>query len=55
MKGEVKASYSVDCGKCLKTVELFAGNKKDAIAEARRLGWKLTKKYGWVCDCTEQD
>ncbi len=43
IKGYISSQKTVWCGKCVEWEYI------DNTKNARQLGWKLTKKYGWVC------
>lgn len=54
-KGRLKVDcYNITCGLRLlgcEEIQLIPeGNRRKAIKEARRQGWKLTRKHGWVCE-----
>ena len=51
VKGKITKEYTFWCGnqECSCWRQVSGYNKKEAIQEARNLGWKLTKKYGWIC------
>lgn len=47
-RGALKVDvYDVDCGKCGE-VAIVPTNQRPA-EEARRMGWELTQKHGWIC------
>ncbi|MBV9278947.1 MAG: hypothetical protein JOZ41_02600 [Chloroflexi bacterium] len=45
-------TWHIHCARCTRTDEITAKYAHVAHYTARRAGWSLTKKEGWVCpDC----
>jgi hypothetical protein len=48
-RGYISTQRTCWCGQCGKWVQVDIGNYYKAVAEFRRLGWRWTKKHGWLC------
>ncbi|GEN36118.1 hypothetical protein ADA01nite_35780 [Aneurinibacillus danicus] len=49
-KGYIGKYYTIWCGKCIKWEDVPVNSYPEK--QARKMGWKNTKEYGWLCpDC----
>jgi hypothetical protein len=48
-RGHIFVDWWVDCGRCGNSDVLTPDHPYTATEEAQRLGWKKTRKEGWVC------
>lgn len=50
MKGNITTEYTFWCGKCNEWYQVaHCKTKLEAINQVKKLGWKNTNKYGWLC------
>lgn len=48
--GEITRTYTVWCGiNCEEDTDYCSETMLRAAKEFRRIGWRKTKQYGWIC------
>jgi hypothetical protein len=47
VQGYIGKYYTVWCGRCTRWDDVPADRRPEKIA--RKMGWKSSKEYGWLC------